>query len=362
MARIQRTTSTAAVVAMLAIALASGTRDAAAQGAGPYYDDESVVVDLSVIDDGGRGRRPLVLPPAGVVPGYGGPLRMPGTEMPRSRFHGPGGAAAEAKAAPKPPTAAKSQPVTKMAAAPAEKPAPEKRATEKRAPVEKRAAAPARGAPSSARGDSPAQPATPPPPPAGIPAAPPPPPVLAAVPPPSPPAPTPAPAAAPTPTPSAPPPTAITPPPPATPAPAAPAPVAAAPATPAPMAPAAQPPAPPSVAAVPLAPTAPAKDRALQIAFPAGDSRVPAAAQAGLKELAERMKAQESLRLQIVAYAAGGDLTASEARRLSLSRALAVRTVLIEQGIRSTRIDVRALGDKVTDQPANRVDLSFGDR
>ncbi|MBM3733570.1 MAG: hypothetical protein FJW24_08945, partial [Acidimicrobiia bacterium] len=171
MARIQRTTSTAAVVAMLAIALTGGTRDAAAQGAGPYYDDESVIVDLSVIDDSGRGRRLLVLPPAGVVPGYGGPLWMPGTEMPRSRFHGPGGAAAEAKPAPKPPTAAKSQPVTKMAAAPAEKPAPEKRATEKRAPVEKRAAAaPARGAPSSARGDSPAQPVPPPPPPAGIPA------------------------------------------------------------------------------------------------------------------------------------------------------------------------------------------------
>jgi outer membrane protein OmpA-like peptidoglycan-associated protein len=149
------------------------------------------------------------------------------------------------------------------------------------------------------------------------------------------------------------------------PAPAAPAPVASAPAmpaTPAPMTPTAQPPAPPSVAAVPLAPTAPPKDRALQIEFAAGDSRVPAASQAGLKELAESMKAQESLRLQIVAYAAGGDLTASTARRLSLSRALAVRTVLIEQGVRSTRIDVRALGDKVSDQPANRVDLSFGDR
>jgi outer membrane protein OmpA-like peptidoglycan-associated protein len=123
-----------------------------------------------------------------------------------------------------------------------------------------------------------------------------------------------------------------------------------------------QPPAPPAVAAVPLAPTAPPRDSALRIAFPAGDSRVPAAAQAGLKDIVERMKAQESLRLQIVAYATGDNLTASEARRLSLSRALAVRTALIEQGVRSTQIDVRALGDKVTDQPTNRVDLSFGDR
>jgi len=118
----------------------------------------------------------------------------------------------------------------------------------------------------------------------------------------------------------------------------------------------------PSQAALPLAPAAPPAARALQIAFAAGDSRLPAAAQGGLKELAARMKAQESLRLQIVAYAAGGDLSASAARRLSLSRALAVRTFLIDNGVRSTRIDVRALGDKVPDQPANRVDLSFGDR
>jgi hypothetical protein len=84
--------------------------------------------------------------------------------------------------------------------------------------------------------------------------------------------------------------------------------------------------------------------------------------ESGLKELADRMKTQESLRLQVVAYAAGDDLSASAARRLSLSRALAVRTFLIDNGVRSTRIDVRALGDKVPDQPANRVDLSFSDR
>ncbi|MEK7246702.1 MAG: OmpA family protein, partial [Pseudomonadota bacterium] len=99
-----------------------------------------------------------------------------------------------------------------------------------------------------------------------------------------------------------------------------------------------------------------------QIAFAAGASGLPASAQGGLKELAGRMKAQENLRLQIVAYAAGDDLSSSAARRLALSRALAVRTFLIEIGVRSTRIDVRALGDKVPDQPANRVDLSFSDR
>jgi len=44
-------------------------------------------------------------------------------------------------------------------------------------------------------------------------------------------------------------------------------------------------------------------------------------------------------------------------RRLSLSRALAVRAFLIDQGVRSTRLDVRALGDKTGDGPADRVDI-----
>ena len=42
---------------------------------------------------------------------------------------------------------------------------------------------------------------------------------------------------------------------------------------------------------------------------------------------------------------------------MSLSRALAVRAYLIDQGVRSTRMDVRALGSKVGDGPADRVDV-----
>lgn len=329
----------AAFAAALFAALACAS-DATAQGAGPYYDDDSVLVDLSVIDDGGIGRRPAFLPPAGVVPGIGGALQMPGTEMPRSRFHGvappSGQAAAPART---PSAAAKSRPqaAPKTAAQP---PA-------RRAPTEKVAALPAQ------------PPAAQPP---RDPTRPPPPPVIAAMPAPSPSPPL-APQAAPLSQPPAPPPVAAVPPPaPRAAATTIPSPAASIPVPP--PAPAARPaPAePPSQAALPLPPAAPPAARALQIAFAAGDSRLPAAAQGGLKELAERMKTQESLRLQIVAYAAGDDLSASAARRLSLSRALAVRTFLIDAGVRGTRIDVRALGDKVSDQPANRVDLSFSDR
>ena len=45
--------------------------------------------------------------------------------------------------------------------------------------------------------------------------------------------------------------------------------------------------------------------------------------------------------------------------RLSLSRALAVRAFLIDRGVRSTRMDVRALGNKFEKGPGDRVDLIF---
>ena len=61
--------------------------------------------------------------------------------------------------------------------------------------------------------------------------------------------------------------------------------------------------------------------------------------------------------VMLIAYAQGDPDQASNARRLSLSRALAVRSFLIDQGVHSSRIEVRALGNKVTDGPPDRVDL-----
>lgn len=63
-----------------------------------------------------------------------------------------------------------------------------------------------------------------------------------------------------------------------------------------------------------------------------------------------------------MAYAAGDDLSSSKARRISLSRALSVRSYLIEKGVRSTRIDVRALGDKAEGEQKNRVDVNTIER
>tara|TARA_B100001123_G_scaffold55926_1_gene59638 strand:+ start:315 stop:1166 length:852 start_codon:yes stop_codon:yes gene_type:complete len=73
--------------------------------------------------------------------------------------------------------------------------------------------------------------------------------------------------------------------------------------------------------------------------------------------IAASLKQRNSLRVQLLAYADGAAGTLSQTRRLSLSRALSVRSHLINQGIPSTRIDVRALGNKYKDGPADRVDV-----
>jgi outer membrane protein OmpA-like peptidoglycan-associated protein len=59
----------------------------------------------------------------------------------------------------------------------------------------------------------------------------------------------------------------------------------------------------------------------------------------------------------LLAYADGDEDNANKARRLSLSRALAVRAYLIDKQIQSTRMDVRALGNRTKESPKDRVDV-----
>ncbi len=99
--------------------------------------------------------------------------------------------------------------------------------------------------------------------------------------------------------------------------------------------------------------------KALYVEFKPTASKLPAKAKEQLKALADGLKKDRNLRLQLRAYAGGKSVSSSRARRLSLSRALSVRAFMIENGIRSTRIDVRALGNKTEDKPVNRVDVSL---
>jgi outer membrane protein OmpA-like peptidoglycan-associated protein len=112
----------------------------------------------------------------------------------------------------------------------------------------------------------------------------------------------------------------------------------------------------PQVAALPPAGQA-VDGRVGQIDFTSGATDMPPTGKATLDKTIAELKRDDATRLQIVAYATGGDEAGSQARRLSLSRALAVRSYLIDQGIRSTRMDVRALGNRSPDGPADRVDM-----
>ena len=105
------------------------------------------------------------------------------------------------------------------------------------------------------------------------------------------------------------------------------------------------------------APDKPARGKILRFEFTGNSAELPGNATSELKTLAERLLRADSLRVEVKAYASAVEGGPSAARRLSLSRALAVRAFLIGQGVRSTRIDVRALGNRSEGGPPERVDL-----
>ncbi len=79
-----------------------------------------------------------------------------------------------------------------------------------------------------------------------------------------------------------------------------------------------------------------------------------------LSRLAAQLSGASNRRIQIVAYALGTGAeteNSNEARRLSLDRALAVRSGLVQQGVRSTQVTVRALGNPGGEGPPDRVDI-----
>ncbi len=95
------------------------------------------------------------------------------------------------------------------------------------------------------------------------------------------------------------------------------------------------------------------------IPFGPGSDELPGSATSALSKLATRMNTDEDIRIQLMGFAAGGGgSSASQARRRSLFRALAIRTYLMKEGVRSTRMDVRALGQtSVQGVPPDRVDI-----
>lgn len=106
----------------------------------------------------------------------------------------------------------------------------------------------------------------------------------------------------------------------------------------------------------------PALAEGVRLEFDSGSSDLTQPMEDRLLSLAQQLREEESQRMRLEAYAADYDQDMSGARRLSLSRALAVRAFLLDQGIRSTRMDVRAIGRSASGQPADRVDILPAER
>ncbi len=274
---------------------------------------DNVSINWNALNNAGQVRSVVSTQGYASAPVYQSGLLIPGTRMPRSTLHvaPPAGSSsvqlskpATKKAAPKPAMAKAPAPAPtpKVASAPAPKPAtPAPSAPKKLAEKKPAALAPTTSAS-----------APPPPPPATI---------SASAPPPSP---MPATAEAPK-----------------------------APAIPA---------APATTEQASTASTTSSDDGAVQVIFNGGDTKLSADGQAAVDRVLGELEKSDGVRVQLMAYAVGDDLTASQARRISLSRALSVRSYLIEKGMRSSRIDVRALGDKGEGDPKNRVDVNLIDR
>ena len=95
----------------------------------------------------------------------------------------------------------------------------------------------------------------------------------------------------------------------------------------------------------------------IRVTFGAGSSVLNPTTEAALRSLARMLKGNEQASLNVLAYAAGSAEDPSTPRRLSLSRGMAARAVLLNEGIASTRIYVRALGAAGPGAPPDRVDV-----
>ena len=96
----------------------------------------------------------------------------------------------------------------------------------------------------------------------------------------------------------------------------------------------------------------------LRLTFAAGESDLNPESSASIKQLTTVAPPSDATTFNVLAYAPGKPDDPSTARRVSLSRAMAVRSALIADGVPSARIFVRAMGAQAGDGPPDRVDLS----
>jgi len=114
---------------------------------------------------------------------------------------------------------------------------------------------------------------------------------------------------------------------------------------------------PPPAAAPPAASATPSS--VLSLVFDGAATNLPDATETTVDRIVQRLRASDTARLQLRSYATGTSETAREARQLSLARALSLRERLTAFGVRSGRIDVRALGIDSNGGDPDRIDVEF---
>lgn len=114
---------------------------------------------------------------------------------------------------------------------------------------------------------------------------------------------------------------------------------------------------PPATTAAPPPPPPPPPDP-IRLVFRPAVSELTPRDEAAVRALAKAIPAPATSAVTITAYASGTPDDPSTPRRLSLARGMAVRAVLMDAGIPSAQIYVRAQGARVIDDPADRVELS----
>jgi outer membrane protein OmpA-like peptidoglycan-associated protein len=127
-----------------------------------------------------------------------------------------------------------------------------------------------------------------------------------------------------------------------------------------------QPPAPPANPPPPPAPpivanaatTAAAMPAGLRLIFASDQSDLSPDSAASIKRVVKAAPTGDATTFNVLAYASGVPDDPSVARRLSLARAIAVRSALMADGVPSSRIYLRALGSEPGRGPNDRVDLS----
>jgi outer membrane protein OmpA-like peptidoglycan-associated protein len=122
------------------------------------------------------------------------------------------------------------------------------------------------------------------------------------------------------------------------------------------------PPVPAVVVAGAVGEALPQKD-GLRITFGPGSSDLNPQTDAAVRSLVRDAPPFATTTFTIVAVAPGTEEDPSTPRRLSLSRALAVRSVLITEGIASARIYVKAMGanpQALSGGPPDRADVTVG--